>query len=304
MQKRWKWTKLNPIEILCQHFLGASIQNELVLPSLHCLHLFSLLPPALSVPELLTSKRVSVNAGSPLRCRQKKRHTQNMAFIAQIIDRSPHKSSTSTVPTSVKLRGGCMWLIGGRGAALVIYACLSLAKTQRFLWRRAAPDGSLEANHAASNKNHMHGADTLLSGHPGGQAVVTSVRSRFLPPLVGVRWVSSVIGSRHGPSLNPSREIACRLGLGEKAKQWRWRPAREKKVKHCGCRHWQLLIIRDCEDSEGLDDRVDFTSASMSCVYSYFRVFVLLVDGPDSSGAASHAYLTTNLCRSTRKLHG
>lgn len=169
VQKRWKWTKLNPIEILCQHFLGASIQNELVIPSLH----FSLLPPALSVPELLTSKLVSVNAGSPLRCRQKKRHTQNMAFIAQIIDRSPHKSSTSTVATSVKLRGGCMWLIGGRGAALVIYACLSLAKTQRFLWRRAAPDGSLEANHAASNKNHMHGADTLLSGHPGGQAVVT-----------------------------------------------------------------------------------------------------------------------------------
>lgn len=144
--------------------------------------------------------------------------------------------------SNVRHQDSCVWLIGSWGAILVIYACLLLTKTHRFLsragfpWRRMV----LRANHAASNKDHMHNADILHSGpgaagrqrhpnlSPGGQSVVTLARSRFLSPPA---WRSSMSGceagvcsgrhadvSRQGSVLNLRREIVFHFGLGEKSK--------------------------------------------------------------------------------------
>lgn len=80
-----------------------------------------------------------------------------------------------------------------RGAVLVIYACWLLTKTHGFLPGPSFPGRRLsQANYAASNETHMHDVDMLYAGpgangreapanlSPRGQAVVTSLASRFL----------------------------------------------------------------------------------------------------------------------------
>lgn len=119
-----------------------------------------------------------------------------MEFIAQIINILPHKSSTLIIWANVKLCCICMWSIGGQEAALVTYACLSLAKTQHFLWRRAAPGGSLGANQAASNKNHMHAAYSSfwsLRGSYGRDISVFALPAALSWTVVGqiCDWFSS-----------------------------------------------------------------------------------------------------------------
>lgn len=103
-------------------------------------------------------------------------------------------------------------------------------------WRRSV----FRANHAASNKDHMHNADILHSGpgaagrqrhpnlSPGGQSVVTLARSHFLSPPVcrsSMSGCEAVVCSGHhadvsrqGSVLNLRREIMFHFGLGEKSK--------------------------------------------------------------------------------------
>lgn len=93
---------------------------------------------------------------------------------------------------------------------------------------RLAP-GRSQANYAASNEIHMHDVDMLYAGprangreapanlSPRGQAVVTSLASRFLSlPICRAQRLPRH-GSRHGCGLNLRRGIMFRRGpLGER----------------------------------------------------------------------------------------
>lgn len=105
-----------------------------------------------------------------------------------------------------------------RGAVLVIYACWLLTKTHGFLPGPSFPGRRLsQANYAASNETHMHDVDMLYAGpgangreapanlSPRGQAVVTSLASRFLIlPMCRAERLPRH-GSRQGFGLNLRR---------------------------------------------------------------------------------------------------
>lgn len=109
-----------------------------------------------------------------------------------------------------------------RGAVLVIYACWLLTKTHGFLPGPSFPGRRLsQANYAASNETHMHDVDMLYAGpgangreapanlSPRGQAVVTSLASRFLIlPMCRAERLPRH-GSRQGFGLNLRRGGSC-----------------------------------------------------------------------------------------------
>lgn len=133
-----------------------------------------------------------------------------MAFIAQIIDKSPHKkfhiNSADSCQTARRLHV-INWRPRSRAGNLCLF--VTCKNTAFPVEEGGAGRQSGSQSRRFKSKPHARRRHAALRSPRGGRVVVTSARSRFLPPPVGVRWVSSVIGSRHGPPQSEPKPPDC-----------------------------------------------------------------------------------------------